>query len=52
MGFRSLDGRVVVESGQQTFVDEGRLIDRVQEIGQRLLARTGISFPRTRWPIV
>jgi 5-methylthioadenosine/S-adenosylhomocysteine deaminase len=47
-----VDGRVVVENGQQTFVDEGRLIDRVQEIGERLLARTGISFPRTRWPIV
>jgi len=24
----------------------------VQEIGERLQARTGITFPRSRWPIV
>jgi hypothetical protein len=24
----------------------------VQEIGERLLARTGVSYPRSRWPIV
>jgi len=24
----------------------------VQEIGEKLLARTGISYPRSRWPVV
>ena len=35
-----------------TFVDESRLFATVQGIGERLLARTGVSFPRSRWPIV
>ena len=36
----------------ESFVDEGRLFARVQEIGERLQARTGVTFPRSRWPIV
>ena len=47
-----VDGRVVVDGYRQTFVDESRLYARVQEIGERLLARTGVSHPRSRWPIV
>jgi cytosine/adenosine deaminase-related metal-dependent hydrolase len=47
-----IDGRAVVEGYRQTFVDEARLFSKVQEIGEKLLARTGISFPRSRWPIV
>jgi 5-methylthioadenosine/S-adenosylhomocysteine deaminase len=47
-----VDGRVVVDAYQQTFVDEGRLYSKVQEIGERLLARTGVSLPRSRWPVV
>ena len=47
-----VDGRVVVDAYRQTFVDESRLYSTVQEIGERLLARTGVSFPRSRWPIV
>ncbi|MGH6689580.1 MAG: amidohydrolase family protein, partial [Gammaproteobacteria bacterium] len=47
-----VDGRVVVDGYRQTFVDESRLYARVQEIGERLLARTGVSYPRSRWPIV
>ena len=47
-----IDGRVVVDGYRQTFVDEGRLFEKVQEIGERLQARTGITFPRSRWPIV
>jgi 5-methylthioadenosine/S-adenosylhomocysteine deaminase len=47
-----VDGRVVVDAYRQTFVDEARLYDTVQEIGERLLARTGVSYPRSRWPIV
>ncbi len=46
-----IDGRVVVDAYRQTFVDEPRLYARVQEIGERLQARTGISFPRSRWPM-
>jgi cytosine/adenosine deaminase-related metal-dependent hydrolase len=47
-----VDGRVVVEDHRQSFVDEVRLFGKVQEIGERLQARTGITFPRSRWPIV
>jgi cytosine/adenosine deaminase-related metal-dependent hydrolase len=47
-----IDGRVVVDAYRQAFVDERRLFARVQEIGERLQARTGITFPRSRWPIV
>jgi cytosine/adenosine deaminase-related metal-dependent hydrolase len=47
-----IDGRVVVDAYRQSFVDEGRLYSKVQEIGESLQARTGISFPRSRWPIV
>src|SRR5438128_1232505 len=47
-----IDGRIVVDNYRQTFVDEARLFSTVQEIGERLQARTGITFPRSRWPIV
>ena len=46
-----VDGRVVVDAYRQSFVDEPRLFSKVQEIGERLQARTGISFPRSRWPM-
>jgi cytosine/adenosine deaminase-related metal-dependent hydrolase len=46
-----IDGRVVVDAYRQSFVDEPRLFARVQEIGERLQARTGITFPRSRWPM-
>src|SRR5213078_3656885 len=44
-----IDGRIVVDNYRQTFVDEARLFSTVQEIGERLQARTGITFPRSRW---
>ena len=47
-----IDGRVVVDAYRQSFVDEPRLFAKVQEIGERLQARTGITFPRSRWPVV
>jgi cytosine/adenosine deaminase-related metal-dependent hydrolase len=47
-----VDGRVVVDAYRQTFVDEPSLYGRVQEIGERLLARTGVRTERSRWPIV
>jgi cytosine/adenosine deaminase-related metal-dependent hydrolase len=47
-----VDGRVVVDAYRQSFVDEPQLFSRVQEIGERLLARTGVNPPGSRWPIV
>jgi 5-methylthioadenosine/S-adenosylhomocysteine deaminase len=47
-----IDGRIVVDGYRQAFVDEATLFAKVQEIGERLQARTGIAFPRSRWPIV
>jgi cytosine/adenosine deaminase-related metal-dependent hydrolase len=47
-----IDGRVVVDAYRQRFVDEPRLFAKVQEIGERLQARTGIRFPRSRWPLI
>jgi len=46
-----VDGKVVVENHEPLFVDQWELIQRVQQLGEGLLARTGISFP-SRWPIV
>ena len=46
-----VDGRVVVEDHKPLFVDEWELIQKVQKIGEDMLARTGVSFPQ-RWPIV
>jgi cytosine/adenosine deaminase-related metal-dependent hydrolase len=46
-----IDGKVVVENHELLFVDQWELIQRVQKLGEGLLARTGISFP-SRWPIV
>ena len=46
------DGRVVVDDFRPLFVDEPRIADRVQELGEALLARTGTTITRGRWPIV
>jgi hypothetical protein len=46
-----VDGRVVVVAYQPLFVDQWQLIQKVQQIGEGLLERTGISYP-SRWPIV
>jgi 5-methylthioadenosine/S-adenosylhomocysteine deaminase len=46
-----VDGRVVVDAYRQTFVDEARLFGKVQEIGEKLQARTGITFPLSKWPM-
>ena len=40
-----VDGRVVVDAYRQSFVDEARLFAKVQEIGERLQARTGDHLP-------
>jgi cytosine/adenosine deaminase-related metal-dependent hydrolase len=47
-----VDGRVVVDAYRQSFVDEPGLYAKVQEIGERLLARTGVTPGRSRWPVV
>ena len=46
-----VDGKVVVEAHKPVFVDEWQLIQKVQELGENMLQRTGVSFPQ-RWPIV
>ena len=46
-----VDGQVRVENYRPVFVDESRLIDQVQSLGEELLARVGVSFP-SRWPMV
>ena len=46
-----VDGKVVVEAYRQRFVDERSLMEKVQEVGENILARTGISFP-SRWRII
>ena len=46
-----VNGKIVVEAHKPLFVDEWRLIQKVQELGENLLARTGVSFP-SRWPII
>ena len=46
-----VDGQVRVENHQPLFVDEWELVQKVQALGEDLLARTGISYP-SRWPVV
>lgn len=46
-----VDGRVVVESQDPTYVDEWDLIQKVQTIGAEMLSRTNTNFPQP-WPIV
>jgi cytosine/adenosine deaminase-related metal-dependent hydrolase len=46
-----VDGRIVVEDHRPAFVEEWELIQKVQKLGENLLARTGVSFPQ-RWPVV
>jgi cytosine/adenosine deaminase-related metal-dependent hydrolase len=47
-----VDGRIVVEGGRQAWTNAEKLYGQVQAIGESLQARTGISFPASRWPIV
>jgi cytosine/adenosine deaminase-related metal-dependent hydrolase len=46
-----VDGQIVVEDHKPLFVDEWELAQKVQGIGEDMLARAGLSFP-PRWPIV
>ena len=46
-----VDGRVVVENGTPSYVDEWELMLQVQALGEKLLQRTGIAFS-PRWPVV
>ena len=46
-----VDGQVRIENYQPLFVDEWELVQKVQELGENLLARTGVSYP-SRWPVV
>ena len=46
-----VDGHIVVEDHRPTYTDEWQLIQKVQQLGESLLARTGVSFEQ-RWPVV
>jgi len=46
-----VDGKIIVEDHKPLFVDEWELAQKVQGIGEDMLARAGLSFP-PRWPIV
>ena len=46
-----VDGKIIVEDHKPLFVDEWELAQKVQGIGEGMLARAGLSFP-PRWPIV
>lgn len=46
-----VDGQIRVENHLPLFVDEWDLAQKVQKLGEDLLARVGVSYP-TRWPIV
>jgi cytosine/adenosine deaminase-related metal-dependent hydrolase len=46
------DGRVVVDNGRVVFAAEAAVAERVQELGEGLLARTGAHLNRGRWPVV
>lgn len=47
-----VDGKVVIEDHKPTYVNEWELIQKVQAIGENMLARTGLPFPQHRWPVV
>jgi cytosine/adenosine deaminase-related metal-dependent hydrolase len=46
------DGRVVLDEGRVVFANEAEVVDQVQRLGERLLARTGTRINRGRWPVV
>ncbi len=46
-----VDGQVVVAAHKPLFVDESSLIQKTQELGEGLLARTGVPVAQ-RWPVV
>jgi hypothetical protein len=46
-----VDGVPVVENFSVAFADEAQVADRVQEHGERLLARAGRTWPLSRWPV-
>jgi 5-methylthioadenosine/S-adenosylhomocysteine deaminase len=45
------NGRVVVDERRVLFADEAQVSDRVQALGEELLARTGTIVNRGRWPL-
>ena len=45
------DGRIVVENSRVTFADEAAVVDKVQAIGEALVARTRTRVLGSRWPV-
>ncbi len=46
-----VDGRVVVEDGHMTTIDERELWDRAQRAGEAVIARSGLP-DRSKWPMI
>jgi 5-methylthioadenosine/S-adenosylhomocysteine deaminase len=46
------DGRLLVDAGRVLFADEAAVAERVQAIGEELLARTNTRVNRGRWPLI
>jgi cytosine/adenosine deaminase-related metal-dependent hydrolase len=46
-----VDGRIVVESGRMTLVDEAEVYRQAQAAGEAIIARTGLPR-RLKWPVV
>ncbi len=46
-----VDGQVRVANHVPLFVDEWELVQQVQQLGENLLERVGVSYP-SRWPMV
>jgi 5-methylthioadenosine/S-adenosylhomocysteine deaminase len=46
-----VDGRIVVENGRMTTVDEDVIYRQAQKVGEAIIARTGLPR-RVKWPMV
>lgn len=46
-----VDGQILVDAYVMQRLDEGAMLDRVQEMGERLVARTGTVIA-SKWPVI
>jgi cytosine/adenosine deaminase-related metal-dependent hydrolase len=44
------DGRILVDAYEMKTVNESTVLDRAQDLGERLIARTNTTIP-TKWPV-
>jgi cytosine/adenosine deaminase-related metal-dependent hydrolase len=46
-----VDGRIVVEAGRMTLIDEEEVYRKAQQVGEAIIARTGLPR-KMKWPVV